>query len=225
MLVAGLVVLALSGTQLWIVARHPEPAPDEPDAASKPRYASLVRPASVSGALALALLGAWAIITWLPVHLQPAWLVWGSAALVLVGVDAATTWLPARAALFAEGWLLLGIAAGALLAPQGPGMLLLAALLGAVGAGGLFWLIWRFSRSFGFGDVRLAAMMGALSAMSCAQCWYSSLLAGSIAAALWGLVTMAWRRRRPSPLGKAFAYGPGLWLGPWLAWGWLAAAG
>ena len=88
----------------------------------------------------------------------------------------------------------------------------------------MFALLWWISRSIGFGDVRLAAMAGGLTGMWSMELWYTSLLAGSIAAACWGVTVSLWRRRRPSPLGKAFAYGPGLWLGPWLGWAWLAVA-
>ena len=41
------IALLLTGVQLTIVARHPEPASDEPDAQHKPRYADLVRPSAV----------------------------------------------------------------------------------------------------------------------------------------------------------------------------------
>lgn len=220
-----LVALGLTATQLWVIVHHPEPGLDEPGAADKPPYACLVRPATVLGALVLAVLGAGAISLWLPIYLQPGWLVWCSAALVLVGVDALTTWLPIRAAVLAEALLAAGVLLSALLAPGPAPPLLAAALIGAFAAGGLFWLVWRFARTMGFGDVRLAAMVGALSAISSPQFWYQSLLAASIAAVIWGLITMLWRRYRPSPLGSAFAYGPGLWLGPWLAWAWSALIG
>lgn len=218
---AAPLALMMTTIQLLIIARHPEPAVTEPDAVHKPRYAALIRPGSVLVALTLTMLGSWVISSQLPTQLQPAWLVWGSAAMVLVGVDAATTWLPARAAVFAELCLSLAIIAGALLAAEPTARILLGAFAGALGAGGLFWLVWRFGRALGFGDVRLAAMMGALTGLSTARLWYMALLAGALAALAWGLGTRAWRRRRPSPLGKAFAYGPGLWLGPWLAWAWL----
>lgn len=216
--------LLLAGVQLWIVATHPEPDAGEPDAEHKPRYRALVRPLPVAGVGAAVLIGCLPL-TGLPGYLRPAWVVWASAALVLVAVDARTTWLPIRANNFAAILLAAAIGLGACFAPEGWLVVLLRAGVGALVAGGLFAALWWLSNSLGFGDVRLAAMVGALSGFGSVQWWYLSLLAGSLAACCWGLAVASWRRRHPSPLGKAFAYGPGLWLGPWLGWGWLALTG
>lgn len=219
------IAVALGASQLWLVASHPEPAPDEPDAQHKPAYASLVRPATSIAALLLVATLAVLVGTHWPPHLQPVGLVWCSAGLVLVGVDALTTWLPIRASLFTEAALLVAIGLGILRSPGQTSTRLAGVVIGALAAGGLFWLVWWLSRALGFGDVRLAAMTGALTGLESFQWWYLALLSGAIAAVVWGLAVMVWRRWRPSPLGAAFAYGPGLWLGPWLAWGWLALSG
>lgn len=215
--------LLLTGIQLAIVAKHPEPAADEPDAEHKPRYAELVRPASVVAVLLVTLLCCLPIL-WLPVEQRPVWLVWASAGLVLVAVDARTTWLPIRASNFTAVCLSGAVVLAAVIHPERGVELVARALAGAVIAGGLFGLLWWLSRSLGFGDVRLAAMTGGLAGLNSVEHWFASLMAGAIAAACWGVATMIWRRRRPSPLGKAFPYGPGLWLGPWLGWAWLAWA-
>lgn len=210
--------LTLTGLQLGIVARHPEPSVDEPDVQHKRRYVDLVEPPTVVGALVASLVCCLLVTATVPVPSRPAWLVWSSAALVLVAVDARTTWLPIRASRFTAGCLLLAIIVAA--ESEGPGMLL-QAVLGSAVAGGLFAMLWWFSGALGFGDVRLAAMAGGLTGLGSIELWYTSLLAGSIVAACWGVVVQQWRRRHPSPLGEAFAYGPGLWLGPWLGQTWL----
>ena len=219
----AVIALLLTGVQLMIVARHPEPASDEPDAQHKPRYADLVRPSVVPSLMAATLACCLAVLGWAPVQMRGVGLVWGSAALVLVSVDARTTWLPIRASHVTAAALIMATLITAIWAPDGA-RLALHALLGAAASGGVFALLWWISRSIGFGDVRLAAMAGGLTGMWSMELWYTSLLAGSIAAACWGVTVGLWRRQRPSPLGKAFAYGPGLWLGPWLGWAWLAVA-
>lgn len=218
----GIAVGLLIGLiQLRIVATHPEPDPSQPDASFKPRYADLVRPPAAW--LLLILVAVACIpIAWLAPALRPGWLVWASAGLILVAIDARSTWLPIRASVLTEVGLVLAIGAGALL--TGDAWFAARSLIGASLAGGLFFLLWRVSGQLGFGDVRLAAMAGGLAAMGSTQWWFAALLGGSAASALWGLAVAAWRRNHPSPLGKAFAYGPGLWLGPWLGWAWVSLA-
>lgn len=211
--------LAMTALALLVVARHPEPDGDDPDIASKPRYAALLRPASIAGLFitsALLVLG----VGWLPAAYRPGWLVWASAALVLVWVDARTTWLPIRLTRVTAALLVAGLLAGAVMSGE-PAAMMLRALLGALVAGGIFALIWRFSGALGFGDVRLAALAGALLGAHSASLWSAGILAGTLAAACWGVVTTLWRRRHPSALGKVFAYGPGLWLGCWIGLAWL----
>ena len=223
-LLLSAVAIPLVVAQASIVATHPEPGDDVPDAHLKPRYADLVRPGGVSVLLVLAVTGCLPIAA-APPAVRPAWVVWTSAVLVLVYVDARTTWLPIRANHFAAACLIAAVAAGLIIDPAGWPAAALRAIGGAAAAGGLFWLPWRLSNSLGFGDVRLAAMTGALAALGSVQWWFLAIFAGSVASACWGLITALWRRRHPSPYGRAFPYGPGLWLGPWLAWAWLAATG
>lgn len=215
------VALLLTGGQLAIVARHPEPSNEEPDAEFKPSYADLVRPTTIAASL-LATTICCLPIVWLPNEQRGAWVVWASAALVLVAVDARTTWLPIRASNFVASCLTVAVGWAVLLTPDHGIELVVGAVAGATVAGGLFAFLWWLTGSLGFGDVRLAAMAGGLAGLGSAELWYASLLAGSIAAACWGVATKLWRRRHPSPLGTVFPYGPGLWLGPWLGWAWLS---
>lgn len=216
--------LILSGLQLAIVAQHPEPDADEPDAAIKPRYATLVRPSSCLIVAVLTVVGCLPLLG-MPGFQRPVWVVWASAALVLVLVDARTTWLPIRATWLTAICLAVAVGAGAALADETNPRPIVGALLGAAAAAAIFAAFWWLSRSLGFGDVRLAALTGGLAGSISLEMWYLSLLAGTLAAACWGLVTTWWRRTHPSPFGTAFPYGPGLWLGPYLAWVWLTVAG
>ncbi len=216
--------LILIAIQLTIVARHPEPSADEPGSKDKLRYAELVTPATVLVLGIVALLGSLPISV-LPVALRPAWVVWVSAGLALVYVDARTTWLPISATAFTAGCLSVAFAIGLVADRSWWPQAMLRALVGAGLAWALFWMLWRWSGALGFGDVRLAALTGSVAGFGSTQWWFLAIFAGSVAAACWGLITMAWRRRHPSPLGRAFPYGPGLWLGPWIAWVWLAWGG
>lgn len=211
--------VAMTALTVLVVARHPEPTGDDPDIAAKPPYAALVRPGAIaallttSAALALA-------VACLPPAQRPAWLVWASAALVLAWVDARTTWLPIRATRLAAVLLVLGLGLGAATSDE-PTEMIGRAAIGALVAGGGFALVWRISGALGFGDVRLATLAGALLGGHSAQLWSAGILAGTMAAACWGIAVTLWRRRHPSPLGRVFAYGPGLWLGCWLGLVWL----
>lgn len=222
------IALGLAVVQLLVVRNHPEPDEAEPDAEHKPRYAALIGTRMITGCLVMVLAAVTPVVVLPPVVLsfgvRPVWAAWGSCVLVLVAVDARSTWLPARATILAGAAVTCGLLSGALIAPDDAVPMLTRAALGSAAAALLFAALWRLSGSLGFGDVWMAAMLGAMSAATSGSTWYASLFAGTAAAAAWGAITMAWRRRRPSPLGKAFAYGPGLWLGPYLAVGWLGAA-
>ncbi|MFB9620073.1 prepilin peptidase [Brooklawnia cerclae] len=215
---------ALTATQLLIVRHHPEPDDITPDVEHKPRYAAMVGPRMIVGCLLVAA-AASALAIAMPPAARPVWVAWGSSVMVLVVVDARSTWLPARATILAGASVVTGLAAGALITPTGALPHLLHAGVGSLVAGLLFALLWWTSGSLGFGDVWLAAMVGGLSAAMSPGFWYVSLFAGSAAAAAWGGVTMLLRRRRPSPLGTVFAYGPGLWLGPYCALAWTTLPG
>ena len=76
----------------------------------------------------------------------------------------------------------------------------------------LFHLVWRFSSAFGYGDVRLAAIVGAVGALRGIDGWLLALLCGTTLGALWGVVHALMRRGTDRP--AHFAYGPALWLGP-----------
>ena len=61
-----------------------------------------------------------------------------------------------------------------------------------------------------------AALLAAASFVTLTFAGVPPIWAG-VAGAVAGLVTAWWRRRHPCALGAAFAYGPWLYLGAWLA--------
>jgi len=86
-----------------------------------------------------------------------------------------------------------------------------AATAGAVGTA-LFWLIWRVSHGFAFGDVRLAGLIGAVAGSRGGAFALAAFFFGTLVGAAWALV-QRWRKGTDEP----FAYGPALLLGPLVA--------
>lgn len=191
----------------WVLRALPDPDPSEAD--GKPPYASLATPvfAGVVGIASLiASLLALALTPW------PNWLAWASLTTVNVlacAIDARTTWLPLPLA--RAGWVVAGAGATVVAIASSSWTPLLAAGVGAAALGGLFHLLWRYTGAFGYGDVRLAATIGAVTALESPGLVLWSLMAGSAAGALVGIVDRLKGGR------GAFPYGPGLLAGPFLA--------
>jgi len=195
--------------------------PEPPDGAElgKVTYAALLTPRRLAGLIAMTV-AAQAALLFVTPEQRPLWLVFSSTVTTLVWVDACTTWLPSRLSWLATGELVL--AAGiALMLTSNRSQLLAHLLLGAAAAWLLWWGFYRISRGgFGFGDVRLAPLVGAMGATMGANGWFTALLASSLLGAVWGLTA---GRRRPAPgTTGGFAYGPWLWAGPYVALGWTA---
>jgi len=211
---AGSVVLVLFHG-LFVVPRLPEPR----DGAElgKLAYAALLTPRRLTGLIAMTV-AAQAALLFVPAEQRPLWLVYSSAVTALVWVDACTTWLPSRLNWLATAELVLAAGIAVLLASDRP-QLAIRLLLGAAAACLLWWGFYRLSRGgFGFGDVRLAPLAGALGATMGIGGWFAALLASSVMGAVWGLIAA---RRRPAPgTARGFAYGPWLWAGPYIALGW-----
>ncbi|HHU39485.1 MAG TPA: prepilin peptidase [Propionibacterium sp.] len=191
----------------WVLRTLPEP--DDAEAEDKPPYASLATGRFVA-VVALASLGA-SLLATLALPWQH-WLAWASLSTVGVlacSIDARTTWLPLPLA--RVGWVVAGAGALLVAASSGSWTPLLASALGAVALGGLFHLLWRFTGAFGYGDVRLAATIGAVTALDSSSLVGWSLVLGTAAGALVGIVHRLAGRR------GGFPYGPGLLAGPLLA--------
>ena len=202
---------------VWAVPRLREP----PDGAGlgKTPYADLPTPRRLAG-LAGLVIACQAVTALQPAEQRGLWLVAGSSLLVLVWVDGLTTWLPTPLAWSNLAQMAVAGLVGVLLAAS-PGAFAARLALGALAAWMLWWLIWRLTRGgIGYGDVRLAAPIGALAGASGTEAWLAAWLAGSLVGLIWGL---ALRRRHPAPgTTSGFAYGPALWTGPYLALLWLA---
>lgn len=142
------------------------------------------------------------------------WAAWAPLATLgtLLGVvDRHTSYLPLRLNYLALGLAVVGAGVAAWL--RGSWQVLAWAGLTGVVATGLFWLIWRLSGDrFGFGDVRLAGLIGVVTGTRSPTLTIWAFLIGSAVGAVWGGVQWA-RRGRDS----AFAYGPAMLLGPPLA--------
>lgn len=178
-----------------------------PRAADAPDYAVLATPGFAIGVGALTFVAA-ALACWLasPAALV-AWLGLATLGTLSVAIDARTTWLPLQ--LSRWGWVLAaaGVAVAAIVG-QDAG-LLVAGAVGAAAVGGLFHLLWAWSRGLGYGDVRLMATVGAVTALESPMFAAWSVFAGTTLGAIWGLVHTAIGGR-----GVPFPYGPALLAGP-----------
>lgn len=196
-----------------VLARLAEPP--EPD--GKVAYRALATRRFVAVCTTSAAGGALLVSLTLPRATWPLWWVLCAPTLVLVAVDARTTWLPLG--LTRLVWASAGGAA-LLTAFLGGTPLLVRSAVGAVGAGLLYLVLWRLSQgALGFGDVRLAPVLGAASAAVGWSTLLSTLLLGSLVGAAVGVLLLL--RRRPG----AFAYAPSMLAGAFLACGVRALSG
>ncbi len=196
--------LAAAAHLIWVVPRLPRQVLDPND--PPPDYATLVRPRD--GLLLAGIVAALAVALWRsPLAHYPMWLVYLGGGSALVWVDAKTMWLPKRLHWFVTAQLVFATAVTGIFAPLSA----LGALIGAGAMAGLLWLVWRFLGNFGFGDVRLGLIVGAMAGASGVQHWITALCAGTGIGALWAISHAIRRRTGPFP------YGPSLWLGPLVA--------
>lgn len=194
-----------------VLRRLPEP-PSGPHHGSKPLYASLATPRFGVGVSACSVAAALVLLAQLPAHSWLVWLPLATVGVLLAGIDAVTTWLPLS--LTRVLWFGTGVAAAAqaLLAPApSRGPLTLRMLLGAAGVGLFFWSFWRLVGGLGFGDVRLAPVLGAATASVSWSALAAGLFLGTLLGAVVGMVRHARGRAGPFP------YGPALVLGAFLS--------
>ena len=206
--VAIAVLIGISSALLVrpLLGRLPKPIPGD----GKPYYRDLgsTRFLLVCGALA----GITAAISWLslPRYAQPMWCVLSMVGVLLAAIDARTSWLPLQLTRIA--WLAMAVAA-VLAGSLGGGVwVLVRAAAGAVIAGGLYLLVWLLSRGgFGFGDVRFAPLLGAAAAADSWPLLWWTLLLGTVAGGLVGVLRLAQGRR------EAFPYAPSMLIGAYAA--------
>ncbi|CAL8968082.1 hypothetical protein PROP_00200 [Propionicimonas sp. T2.31MG-18] len=206
-LVAVLLSAAVALATPALLRRQPLPE----DADDLPPFADLATPRFRLAVLVVsALATTLALLLTAPEH----WAVWApftSLGALLVLVDLRTTYLPLRLNYLVLALSLAGAGvAAALTRTWQP--LVGAAVTGAVAAG-VLWLVWRASGGrLGFGDVRLAGLIGVVTGTQGLPLPVWAFVLGSATGAVWGVVS--WLRRGGD---GAFPYGPALWLGPLLA--------
>jgi leader peptidase (prepilin peptidase)/N-methyltransferase len=189
-----------------LLRRLPLPVPGD----GKPAYRDLgtTRFLLVCGALT----GLAAAISWLslPRYAQPLWSVLAVLGVLLAAIDARTSWLPLQLTRIA--WLAMAVASLLAAALGGDVWVACRALAGAAIAGGLYLLVWLLSHGgFGFGDVRFAPLLGAAAAAgSWTLLWWTMLL-GSVAGGLLGVLRLIRGRR------EAFPYAPSMLVGAYAA--------
>lgn len=206
-LAAPLVLAALAAVATALLWRPVLMALPEPVDPAKVPYRTLAggRHALVAaGCVAAACTG----LAWVPRAAWPAWAGLATIGIALAVVDARTTWLPLRLthALWAAA-----VAGVAVLAVTSGWRAAALAAAAAAASGTFFWLVWRLTGGLGFGDVRLAPVVGAAAGSVSVHHAAAALLLGTLLGALVGLARLALGRRGP------FAYGPALVAGPWLA--------
>lgn len=210
---SAILAAALAGVTVLIypviLRRLPLP-PDEPGVAP---YADLIsrRFGWQVGLWCLLALGISFALT--PPRVWLAWAVLGTGGILLVVIDAHTRLLPLRLTQAVAIGAAAGVVMAALLAGsvEGPSIALSAAGM-ALGAGGLFFLFWRLGQGVGFGDVRLAAIIGAVAGATSLQTATWALLLGSLVGVGWGLTSRVVRGHE-----GPFPYGPSLLSGAYLA--------
>ena len=205
-LLAVLLALLTALVTPAVLRRLPVP-PDELDVApfadlGTPRFQATVFCCSaLAGAIAFGLL---------PLAHWPAWAGLVSFGALLGLIDLRTGFLPLRLSWFTTALAVVGVVLSAWL--LGDWWVLAGAGIAGALAAGFFWLVWRLSSGLGYGDVRLAGLIGLVSGSGGAALAFWSILLGTLIGAVWGLV-LRWRRRADGP----FPYGPALLLGPLLA--------
>ena len=141
------------------------------------------------------------------------WAAWAGPGVLLGLVDLRTSYLPTRLVGLGSAVAIVGAVTASVATASW--MPLLTAVAGGMGAAGFFWLLWRLSAGqLGFGDVRLAGLIGlSVGVVGPTLVWWALFL-GALIGAIWGLLAR-WRRGTDG----AFPYGPALLLGPALALG------
>jgi leader peptidase (prepilin peptidase)/N-methyltransferase len=184
--------------------------PIPPDEEGVAPFIELATPGFRVAVLACSAIAGTIAFACLPAAQWPAWIGLVSVGALLGLIDLHTTFLPLRLNYLTTAVAAAGVAASALL--QGDARVLVAsAACGAVGAA-LFWLIWRVSHGFAFGDVRLAGLIGIVAGSRGAAFALAAFFFGTLVGAAWALA-QRWRKGVDEP----FAYGPALLLGPLVA--------
>ncbi|NNG18511.1 hypothetical protein HJ590_02775 [Naumannella sp. ID2617S] len=207
-------LLGLATALLTIPLLRRVPEPTDVPATERPGYARLAT-GGFAAAVGVCTTAATALVTLrLPATVWPVWLGLLGLGSLLICIDAATTWLPLW--LTRPLWLVTALGGLAVtgLAGWRSGLRL---LLGALACLAFWWLVWRVVGGIGFGDVRLAPVLGACAAAAGWGVLFWSVLLGTLAGALFGLARAALGRR------GLFPYGPPLLMGQLVAVAWFGS--
>ena len=202
------VVLAVAVTLATPALLRWLPVPPDEDGVAP--FLELATPRFRLAVLACSAIAGTIAFTCLPAAQWPAWIGLVSLGALLGLIDLHTTFLPLRLNYLTAAVAAVGVAVSAWLQVDW-WVLVSAAIAGAVGAG-LFWLIWRVSHGFGFGDVRLAGLIGIVAGSRGGAFALAAFFLGTLVGAAWALV-----QRRRKGIDEPFAYGPALLLGPLVA--------
>lgn len=202
LIIAAAITLVAAATWYWLVPHIIIDDPEAPDFAALVNLRSLLTVAAVALAASCVLWLTEPVSWWL-------WVPYLALGAPLIAVDAATTFLPLKLhyfALFAMALSSIGLAAATTLA-------WVCALLCGLGIFAFFYLVWRFNPTLGFGDVRLAGLIGAVAGQGGLTVALSAVLAGTVLGAMHGIAHNLWARRK-ADRPRHFPYGPALWCGP-----------
>lgn len=193
-----------------VLRRLPEPTGAETE--NKVRYRQLATRRFSTGVTACSMAGLLVVAVRMEPAMWPAWVPLATVGVFLVTIDALTTWLPLQLTHLLWAAATLGLTLAVALAPDSERLhLATRIILGALLVGGFFWVFWWFAGGLGFGDVRLAPVLGATAATGSTNLVVVALLTGTVAGAVHGIVRRV--RGRPGP----FPYGPALVLGVFVA--------
>jgi leader peptidase (prepilin peptidase)/N-methyltransferase len=142
----------------------------------------------------------------------------------LLVIDVRTRYLPTR--LIAPGYVLVPLVAAFAAWQRAEWAPLLDTALGWLLYGGFFTVLWLLfpAGALGYGDVRLAGMLGMLLGLVNLAAVPFGMFAGAACAALWGLVGAVVLHKRHHPFGPGMLVGAALTVlvgpafGQW-AWG------
>lgn len=189
-----------------ILRRLPEP---DTEGLEKQPYTELATPGFAAATGAASAAATLLVLTTTAPLLWPAWASLAVVNVLACAIDARTTWLPAR--LSRVGWVVAALGAGFAALAMSSWTPLAAAALGALAVGGFFHLVWRFTGALGYGDVRLAATIGAVTALTSPTLVGAAVVVGTVLGAVTGVALRLAGRR------GGFPYGPGLLAGAFLA--------
>lgn len=197
-LIAALMWLAAPALLRWLPAPEEEPQVDFAGLGTPRFRLVLAGVCLVTGAVLLLTTAS---------ELWPVWAPMAALGPLLGLVDARTGFLPLRLNYLAVALVAAGVVVSCWL--RGDGQPALLALAGAAGATACYWLIWWISRGkLGFGDVRLAGLLGLAAGATSLTVLLWSFVLGSLIGAVWAVGV------RLAGTGREFPYGPSMLLGP-----------